>query len=55
MLPTQLGKLPTHITVSRKQIAAPSITTSHDALLPQASQRIAQFAKGLWNTNRTSD
>lgn len=53
-LPTQLSKLPTKLDTRQTRHTAPSIRTHHDALLPQASQRIAQLTKELWG-KRTND
>lgn len=51
-LPKAIDKLPKAVTTNHTH-PAPRITTQHDALLPQASQRIAQFVKGLWGNQST--
>lgn len=52
-LPQRLNTLPRAVTVTQAHLgAAPTITTRHDALLPQASQRIAQLVNGIWGRRR---
>jgi len=54
-LQTHLSKLPTRLVTHHPQHVMPTINTRHDALLPQASQRIAQLIKGVWGSSTAND